>query len=90
MIYNRLVALDGVGEVVHDLFDFSIRPDLKSKCNPYGPSVDQKMPGLGYTPENFQIVVAWYNHFKNDLTDGEALSILRNAHISVVQNASTT
>jgi hypothetical protein len=46
--------------------------------------------GLGYTSENFQIVVAWYNHFKNDLTDGEALSILRNAHISMVQNASTT
>jgi hypothetical protein len=56
IIYDRLVALNGIGEVVPDLLDFSIRPDLKSKCNPYGPSVDQKIPGLGYTLENFQLL----------------------------------
>lgn len=79
IVQERLLKLNGVAEVVPDRFDFSSRGHRKK--NPYAPSIDQKRPGDGYTEENFQIVTVWYNHLKGDLTDDEALTILRNAKI---------
>ncbi len=79
MVVERLTALDGIAEVVADRFDFASRGDVHQ--NPYAPSLDQKIPGQGYTPENFQIVPMWYNRLKGDLTDTEALAIIQAAHL---------
>jgi len=79
MVYDRLVALNGIAEVIPDSFDFTALGD--GRQNPYAPSIDQKIPGQGYTPENFQIVVFWYNRVKGSSTDEEALTILQNANI---------
>lgn len=79
MVFDRLLSLNGKAEVIPDPFDLTSREDVFS--NPYAPSLDQKIPGLGYTPDNFQIVTDWYNRFKNDLSDAEAIDILRRARI---------
>jgi len=50
---------------------------FKRYTNPFGPSLDQRVPGKGYTPKNSQIVSVWYNRFKNNLTDKQATAILR-------------
>jgi hypothetical protein len=61
-------------EVTGASFDYSLRHDVQQ--NPYMPSLDQRVPGEGYTPENVQVVISWYNRFKGDLSDSEALRIL--------------
>lgn len=63
-------------EVTGDAFSLEY-PGVGKPRNPYGPSIDQKIPGLGYTLENVQLVVLWYNNFKNNMTDSQALEILR-------------
>jgi hypothetical protein len=45
--------------------------------NPYRPTLDRIIPDKGYITGNVQIVISWYNRFKSDLTDIEALAILR-------------
>lgn len=73
-VYDRLVSLNGIAEVTFCTLDLKTRYDVQK--NPYAPSLDQRIPGRGYTPENFQIVTDWYNRFKNDLCDDEATGIL--------------
>jgi hypothetical protein len=41
------------------------------KINPNAPSLDQIIPGKGYTPENTQVVTDQYNKMKNDRTTEE-------------------
>ena len=74
MICERLLVTDRC-EITGDLFDYTPRIDVRQ--NPYAASLDQKIPSNGYTPENIQIVSFWYNRFKGDLLDEEALSILK-------------
>jgi hypothetical protein len=49
---------------------------LGERQNPYGPSLDQVVPGKGYTPENTQIVPLFWNVFKGDhFTEKEAMDV---------------
>lgn len=41
--------------------------------NPLSPSIDQRVPGLGYTPENTQVVVRIYNTAKNEWSHRDVL-----------------
>ena len=59
-------------EVTGMTLDFSVR-----SRNPFAPSLDQKRPGKGYTPDNIQIVCWWYNRLKGDLSDKETKSIIK-------------
>jgi hypothetical protein len=65
-----LTKLNGKCEVTG--MDFNFAPK-----HPNAPSLDQKVPGLGYTEDNIQIVTWWYNRLKSDLSDIEARQILR-------------
>lgn len=40
---------------------FDLSPMGKGKLNPFAPSLDQRIAGLGYTPENTQVVVVIHN-----------------------------
>ena len=42
----------------------------------YGPSIDQIVPGAGYTPENILVMSKRANTLKNDMTKEEAVAIL--------------
>jgi hypothetical protein len=42
---------------------------------PFAPSLDQIVPGLGYTPENTRVVVWIYNAAKNIFTDEDVLKM---------------
>jgi hypothetical protein len=44
---------------------------------PFTPSIDQKIAGLGYTPENTQLVIYLYNLAKSDWGDDELQHCLR-------------
>ena len=68
-IIEKLEATNGICPATGDLFNY----DLIGTANPYSPSLDQIVPGLGYTIENTQIVCWWYNAAKGDwFTDEEA------------------
>jgi len=41
---------------------------------PFSPSIDRKIPNLGYTKENCQVVAWWYNMAKQTFTDDDILS----------------
>jgi hypothetical protein len=73
-LISKLTSIDRC-EVTGDLFDYSFREDVQQ--NPYLPSLDQRIAGKGYTPENVQIVSTWYNRLKSDMRDDEALSIIK-------------
>ncbi len=56
--------------ITGDKFDFSASA---ANANAYAPSLDQIVPGVGYTPENIQIVCWWFNAAKGDwFTDAQA------------------
>lgn len=53
-------------------FDMSCEADA-----PFAPSLDQIVPGKGYTPDNVQVVVMIYNLLKNRHTDADVLRMAR-------------
>jgi hypothetical protein len=85
-IENKLST--GECEVTGTPIHLTQRLDVQS--NPFAPSLDQKIVGNGYTPENAQIVAVWYNRMKNDLTDGEALEILIESHAGIIERLTPT
>jgi len=70
IVEAHLAKLNGNCEVTN--MDFNFTPK-----HPNAPSLDQKIPGRGYTEDNIQIVTWWYNRLKSDLSDTEARQILR-------------
>lgn len=48
-----------------------------SNSNPLAPSIDQKIPGKGYTEDNAQMVVTIYNSAKADYGEGAVLGMAR-------------
>jgi hypothetical protein len=73
-IENLLVACKGKCQITGCDLDFA----WDGKRNPYAPSIDQILPGKGYTRKNIQVVALWYNRMKSTLTDKEARKILKN------------
>jgi hypothetical protein len=70
-VYNKLLACDGFCPITGEPFDFSLVGF--NQQNARGPSLDQIIPGKGYTNENTQVVVWWYNAAKGSwFTDEEA------------------
>lgn len=70
-ILEKLLACDGFCPITGDAFSL----DTRGTSNAYTPSLDQIVPGKGYTTENVQIVVWWYNAAKgNWFTEEEARS----------------
>ena len=49
---------------------FDMEPWPEGGQTPFAPSLDQIVPGGGYTPENTQVVVWIYNAAKNHWGDG--------------------
>jgi len=47
--------------------DFTTHGRLTGKVSPFAPSIDQRVPGAGYTPENAQFVLWAVNRFKGDM-----------------------
>ena len=58
------------------LFDYS-KPKLKGKIRLFAPSLDQKIPGAGYTKENTVVCCAIVNMMKNELSVNEFLDICK-------------
>lgn len=56
---------------------FDLNKGANVRANKYGPSLDQKVSGLGYTPENCRVVVWVYNLAKCDFTDSDLLDFAR-------------
>lgn len=55
---------------------------LKLKCeggrrSPYTPSIDQKIPGMGYTQENSQLVCWIYNIAKCDWSHDDVITLAK-------------
>lgn len=70
-IFDKLLACDGFCPITGEPFDFSLIGF--NQQNARGPSVDQIVASQGYTKENTQIVVWWYNAAKgNWFTEEEA------------------
>ena len=63
----------------------SFEKHKSARQNPFAPSLDQKVAGDGYTPNNIQIVAFWYNRMKSDLTDSEAVQILLESNTGIQQ-----
>ena len=76
ILRQKLIECNNKCEITGGTLDYSFRNDVHQ--NPFAPSLDQRIPRAGYTPENTQIVACWYNRMKGDLTDGEAKIILKN------------
>lgn len=53
-------------------FDMSCDKDA-----PFAPSLDQIIPGNGYTPDNVQVVVMIYNLIKSNHSDADVLHMAR-------------
>lgn len=49
--------------------------DANAIANPWSPSLDQRIPGQGYTPENTQLVVWIYNVSKGSWTHSDVLTL---------------
>lgn len=64
----------GICEVTGIAFDLSL---LSGSRNPFGPSVDQKQPGAGYTQANCHMVVWCYNAAKGTGTHDDVLKLAR-------------
>jgi hypothetical protein len=52
------------------------RPTGTKTKNPFAPSIDRKDNSRGYTRENCQIVMSWYNMAKADHTEEEILRLM--------------
>lgn len=68
-VEERLIHCNSECEVTKTPLSLESRNDVRQ--NPYAPSLDQRMPGWGYTKENIQIVAVWYNRMKSDMSDLE-------------------
>lgn len=60
---------------------FDLRPFEKKRtgkrCNPFAPSIDRIDSRLPYTDENTRIVIWQFNNMKNEMSDGELVSLCR-------------
>lgn len=72
-VESRIIA--GVCEATGKPFDLG-PPSVGSSWNLWSPSIDQREPSRGYTPENCRLVVTGYNLLKNDCPEHEALRFL--------------
>lgn len=54
--------------------------------SPLAPSIDRKNSDAGYTWDNVQIVVAWYNIFKNEWTDDDAKRFIEVAYRTIFKD----
>lgn len=70
----------GVCEVTGLPFEFG-PPPPGMKRHPWSPSLDQKVAGAGYTPENTQVVVTALNYARNEFGD-ETFATLAAAYLS--------
>lgn len=61
---------------------FDLTPNEDGGPSPYAPSIDQVVPGLGYTPDNIRVVVLIYNLAKGQWSD----QIVRGFAQAVVNN----
>jgi hypothetical protein len=69
-------------------FPFQYTRPLKGRQNPYGPSLDQIIPGNGYTPENIQVVPLFWNVFKGDhFSEAEAMDVNIRMTIAFCKNS---
>ncbi len=50
---------------------------FKNERGPYAPSLDQRIPGAGYTLKNTQVVVRMYNTAKGDWTHEDVLVLAK-------------
>jgi hypothetical protein len=55
---------------------FECRNEGKNK-SPFSPSVDQRIPGQGYTPDNCQLVVHIYNIAKGACTHDDVVRMAK-------------
>lgn len=60
--------------------EFDISESRKYHRSPCAPSIDRKDNGKGYTLDNIQIVVAWYNLLKNEWSDDDVKSFIHVAY----------
>lgn len=84
IVEDRLHVINKTCEVTGTPLSFEKHRTAKS--NPFAPSLDQKVVGKGYTPENIQIVAFWYTRMKSDLTDAEAKQILLECNAGMQRN----
>lgn len=81
-IYTRLKK--GKCEATGLKFNVKIYKSGYEKINPYAPSLDQIEPSGGYTKDNVQVVVDFYNKMKNDRSDIETVNFawrIINSHV---------
>lgn len=65
------------------------KPFVYDANSPFIPSIDQKLPGLGYTEENAQIVVWIYNAAKQDWGHEAVLELARSLVVPLSSLAPT-
>lgn len=56
---------------------FDLSPPIKSKINPFSPSIDKIDPYGDYTDNNIKVVCTAYNFAKNQMSDAEFLEFCR-------------
>ena len=69
------MVLKAIEECIRTAMRLDFSPLPGGKKNPYAPSIDQITPGLGYTPDNFQITQGWKNQAKGDWFSNRQLEI---------------
>lgn len=77
-----LVARLQVGLCEATGLPFDMGRSESTHCNPRVPSIDRIDSTKGYTPENCQVVMVWYNVAKNDYIEDDILELMR----AVVKN----
>ena len=60
------------------LLDIPIKCFTGDKKSPHNPSLDQIVPGLGYTPDNIQVISSRANWLKADATCKELKMLVEN------------
>jgi hypothetical protein len=60
------------------LLGIPIRLDTGDKRSPHNPSLDQIVPGKGYTPDNIQVISSRANWLKADATLTELKTLVEN------------
>lgn len=66
---------------------FDLSESTKYLRSPLAPSIDRKDSDKGYTWDNIQIVVAWYNIFKNEWSDEDARHFISVAYMTMFGGA---
>lgn len=66
----------GTCEVTGINFDTALGPG-SGRGNPFGPSLDQKVPGAGYTPDNTRVVCWMFNLAKGTNTDADVMKLAK-------------